>query len=263
MPTHLPGPSAPAADTPLARDLRRDRWRVVVAYLVLALVWILCSDAAVKVVAGDLQTAAQWQTIKGTFFVVASAALIYLLLRPLAQHVLHTHARLESSETRHRQMFEGNPGPILVYDLESLAILDVNPAAAGFFGYSRETFTAMPITALWPPGHEALLEAKLDHIRANPEQLCVITADLRLSDGSTRRMEMRSNFIDYGGRRARLLIAIDRTREDQALLRRDQALARVEEAHEMARIGAWEIDPATGLGRYANQVYRLLGRRPP
>ncbi|WP_313218285.1 PAS domain S-box protein [Stenotrophomonas sp.] len=263
MSTRLPGPSEPAAETPLARDLRRDRWRVVVAYLVLALVWILSSDAAVKLVAGDLQTAAQWQTIKGTFFVVASAALIYLLLRPLAQHVLHTHARLESSETRHRQMFEGNPGPILVYDLASLAILDVNPAAASFFGFSREAFTAMPITALWPPGHEAMLEAKLDHIRANPEQLCVITADLRLSDGSTRRMEMRSNFIDYGGRRARLLIAIDRTREDQALLRRDQALARVEEAHEMARIGAWEIDPATGLGRYANQVYRLLGRRAP
>ncbi len=263
MPTDLPGPLAPATATLLARDLRRDRWRVVVAYLVLALVWILCSDAAVKVVAGDMQTAAQWQTIKGTFFVLASAALIYLLLRPLAQHVLITHARLESSETRHRQMFEGNPGPILVYDLDSLAILDVNPAAASFFGFSRDAFTAMSINALWPPGDVPALEAKLAQIRDNPEQLCVITADLCLSDGSTRRMEMRSNLISYGGCRARLLIAIDRTREDQALLRRDQALARVEEAHEMARIGAWEIDPATGLGRYANQVYRLLGRRPP
>jgi len=263
MPTDLPGPLAPATATLLARDLRRDRWRVVVAYLVLALVWILCSDAAVKVVAGDMQTAAQWQTIKGTFFVLASGALIYLLLRPLAQHVLSTHARLESSETRHRQMFEGNPGPILVYDLDSLAILDVNPAAASFFGFSRDAFTAMSINALWPPGDVPALEAKLAQIRDNPEQLCVITADLCLSDGSTRRMEMRSNLISYGGRRARLLIAIDRTREDQALLRRDQALARVEEAHEMARIGAWEIDPATGLGRYANQVYRLLGRRPP
>ena len=70
MPTDLPGPLAPATATLLARDLRRDRWLVVVAYLVLALVWILCSDAAVKVVAGDMQTAAQRQTIKGTFFVL-------------------------------------------------------------------------------------------------------------------------------------------------------------------------------------------------
>ena len=37
----------------------------------------------------------------------------------------------------------------------------------------------------------------------------------------------------------------------------------MEEAHELARIGAWELDPSTGLGRYSNQVYRLLYCRPP
>lgn len=151
-PSGLPHPTAP--ERPLAQALRRDRWRVVAGYLVLALVWILCSDAAVQVMAGDMATAARWQTAKGTFFVVASAGLIYLLLRPLAQHVLHAHSRLESSEARHRQMFQDNPGPILVYDLESLAILDVNPAASSLFGWDREAFMAMPISALWPPGDE-------------------------------------------------------------------------------------------------------------
>jgi hypothetical protein len=61
-------------------------------------------------------------------------------------------------------------------------------------------------------------------------------------------MELRSNAISYDGHNARLLIAIDRTAEDLAQLRRDQALARVEEAHELARIGAWELDPSTGHG---------------
>ncbi|WP_313341831.1 PAS domain S-box protein [Stenotrophomonas sp.] len=261
MPVAPPGP--PTDERPLAKALRRDRWRVVVGYLLLALVWILCSDAAVQIMATDLSTAARWQTAKGAFFVITSGALIYLLLRPLAHHVLHTHAQLEQSEQRLRQLFEGNPGPILVYDLDSLEILDVNPAACSLFGWTREAFTAMQMTALWPPGDEAALAAKLEQIRAQPDQLCVITADLLLKDGSPRRIEMRSNYLDYDGRPARLLIAIDRTREDQALRRRDQALTRVEEAHEMARIGAWEVDPATGLGRYSNQVYHLLGRRPP
>ncbi|MGY8563047.1 PAS domain S-box protein [Stenotrophomonas rhizophila] len=264
MPVVPPGPPAPPRrDHPLARALRRDRLRVVIGYLLLALVWILCSDAAVQMLTSDLPTAARWQTAKGTLFVLLSGTLIYLLLRPLAQHVLHTHVQLEHSEQRHRQLFEGNPGPILVYDLDTLEILDVNPAASSLFGWTREEFTALPMTALWPPGDEAALAAKLEQIRAQPEQLCVITADLLLKDGTPRRMEMRSNYLDYAGRPARLLIAIDRTREDQALRRRDQALARVEEAHEMARIGAWEFEPATGLGRYSNQVYHLLGRRPP
>ena len=65
-------------------------------------------------------------------------ALLYLLLRPLAEHVLHTHARLQASELRLRQMFEGNPGPILVYDLDTLAILDANPAACIAFGWERD-----------------------------------------------------------------------------------------------------------------------------
>lgn len=260
-PSGQPTPAPP--ERPLAQALRRDRWRVVLGYLGLALVWILCSDAAVQVLTRDMATAAHWQTVKGAFFVVASAALIYLLLRPLAQHVLQTHSKLECSETRHRQMFQNNPGPILVYDLDTLAILDANPAAMQLFGWSHDEFTTMPISALWPTGDEPKLAAKLAQIRAAPDELCVISADLRLKDGSRRHMEMRSNFIDYDGHRARLLIAIDRTSEDQALRRRDLALARVEEAHEMARIGAWEVDPGTGLGRYSNQVYHLLGRRPP
>lgn len=260
-PSGSPPPSA--HDRPLARALRRDRWRVVIGYLVLALVWILTSDAAVQMMAVNPLAAARWQTAKGAFFVIASAAVIYLLLRPLAQHVLDAHAQLAQSALRHRQLFEDNPGPILVYDLETLEVLDVNPAACSLFGWNREEFLALPMTALWPPGDEATMNAKLEQIRSQPEQLCVLTADLVLKDGSPRRMEMRSNYLDYDGRPARLLIAIDRTREDQALRRRDQALARVEEAHEMARIGAWEVDPATGLGRFADQVYHLLGRRPP
>ncbi|WP_251282151.1 hypothetical protein, partial [Enterobacter hormaechei] len=91
-----------------------------------------------------------------------------------------------------------------------------------------------------------------------PEELCILRAQLQLRDGSLRQMELRSNAISYDGHNARLLIAIDRTAEDLAQLRRDQALARVEEAHELARIGAWELDPSTGMGRYSNQVYRLL-----
>ena len=116
---------------------------------------------------------------------------------------------------------------------------------------------------LWPPGQDRALQTKLEAIREAPQELCILRAQLQLRDGSLRQMELRSNAISYDGHNARLLIAIDRTAEDLAQLRRDRALARVEEAHELARIGARELDPSTGLGRYSNQVYRLLGRRPP
>ncbi|HGM4737941.1 TPA: PAS domain-containing protein, partial [Stenotrophomonas maltophilia] len=262
MPAEPTG-NAPVPDPRMAQALSRDRRRVVLSYLAMALAWMIATDGAIRALVPDPQQAALWQSLKGSFFAVASAGLLYLLLRPLAEHVLHTHARQQTSELRLRQMFEGNPGPILVYDLDTLAILDANPAACTAFGWDRDELLEQTIDALWPPGQDHALQTKLEAIREAPEELCILRTPLQLRDGSLRQMELRSNAISYDGHNARLLIAIDRTAEDLAQLRRDQALARVEEAHELARIGAWELDPSTGLGRYSNQVYRLLGRRPP
>ncbi|CCP11609.1 sensory box histidine kinase [Stenotrophomonas maltophilia SKK35] len=258
-----PTGKAPVSDPRMAQALSRDRRRVVLSYLVMALAWMIATDGAVQALVPDPQQAALWQGLKGAFFALASAGLLYLLLRPLAEHVLQTHARQQASELRLRQMFEGNPGPILVYDLDTLAILDANPAACATFGWERDELLEQTIDALWPPGQGQALQTKLEAIREAPEELCILRTQLQLRDGSQRQMELRSNAISYDGHNARLLIAIDRTAEDLAQLRRDQALARVEEAHELARIGAWELDPSTALGRYSNQVYRLLGRRPP
>lgn len=247
----------------LARMLRRDRRRVVLAFLLLAVAWIASTDLAVQALVPDPQTAAWWQSAKGLFFVAASALVLYLLLRPLGAHVLQAHDLLAASDTRHRQVFEGNPGPILVYDLHSAEILDVNPAACAMFGWERPELLGRSIEALWPSEGVEALQRRLEQLRERPDQTCVLRAQLQLRDGRLRQMELRSNALDYDGREARLLIVIDRTAEDEALQRRDQALARLEEAHELARIGAWEVDPATGEGRYAPQVYALLGHRAP
>jgi len=203
----------------MAQALSRDRRRVVLSYLVMALAWMISTDSVVQALVPDPQQAALWQGLKGSFFALASAGLLYLLLRPLAEHVLHTHARQQASELRLRQMFEGNPGPILVYDLDTLAILDANPAACTAFGWERDELLEQTIDALWPPGQGQALQAKLEAIREAPDELCILRAQLQLRDGALRQMELRSNAISYDGHNARLLIAIDRTAEDLAQLR--------------------------------------------
>src|SRR2546427_193838 len=160
-----PSGIAPVPDPRMAQALSRDRRRVVLSYLVMALAWMIASDSAVQALVPDPQQAAMWQSVKGSFFALASAGLLYLLLRPLAEHVLHTHARQQASELRLRQMFEGNPGPILVYDLDTLAILDANPAACSAFGWERDELLEQTIDALWPPGQDQALQTKLEAIR--------------------------------------------------------------------------------------------------
>jgi len=251
------------AYSPLAQRLRRDRRRVAIGYAALALGWLLASIGLVVLLDPPLRTALLLQAVLATIFVVASAVLLYLLLRPLGRDLLQAHARLASSELRHRELFNDNPGPTLVYELDTLQVLDANPAACQLFGWDHAGFVGLPISHLWPPGTERQLHDALAALRVDPGKACMLQARLQLRDGSTRAIELRSNPMNFGGRPARLLIAIDRTAEEAALQRRDHAVQRLQEAHAMARMGAWELDPVTAMGRYDDAIYRMLGRRPP
>ena len=60
-------------------------------------------------------------------------------------------------EASFRLLFEGNPLPMWVYDLESLRFLAVNDAAVAHYGYSREQFLTMTLLDIRPSEeHEKL-----------------------------------------------------------------------------------------------------------
>src|SRR5215469_4297802 len=58
---------------------------------------------------------------------------------------------LRRSEKHYRLLFQGNPHPMWVFDLETLRILEVNEAAIQHYGYSREEFLGMTLTDLRVP----------------------------------------------------------------------------------------------------------------
>jgi len=58
---------------------------------------------------------------------------------------------LRRSEKQYRLLFQGNPHPMWVFDLETLAILEVNEAATNHYGYSRAEFLGMTLDDLRAP----------------------------------------------------------------------------------------------------------------
>ena len=58
---------------------------------------------------------------------------------------------LRASEERYRTLFESNPNPMWVFDLETLSFLAVNAAAVRHYGYSQDEFLAMTIKDIRPP----------------------------------------------------------------------------------------------------------------
>lgn len=71
-------------------------------------------------------------------------------------------AILQRSEEKYKSLFYNCPLPMLLYDKESLAIVDVNGAAIEKYGYNKEEFACLKITDMRP---QEDLQKLLDFIK--------------------------------------------------------------------------------------------------
>jgi PAS domain S-box-containing protein len=117
--------------------------------------------------------------------------------------------RVRESEERYRTLFESNPHPMWVFDIETLTFLAVNDAAVRHYGYSREEFLAMSLKDVLQP------EARADMTRAEAGTAAdVIHAGAgkhRRKDGTIIDVESVSQPIVFGNRRARFSLITDIT----------------------------------------------------
>jgi PAS domain S-box-containing protein len=136
---------------------------------------------------------------------------------------------LKDSEQRYRTLFESNPHPMWVFDLETLRFLTVNDAAVAHYGYSRADFLAMTIKDIRPPEDVEPLMGAVDDGQGLHSPL---PWRHRLKDGRLIYVEISSHTLDYGGRRARMVLATDITERRLA----QQALEHINETLER-RVG--------------------------
>jgi len=116
---------------------------------------------------------------------------------------------LRRSEGLYRAVFENDPQPIWVYDLETLAFLAVNEAAIRRYGYSRDEFLTMSIPDISPPGDAPAMMAWVvgpDSAPATP-----VMAWHRRKDGSLFQVEAYAQALEFDERPARLVLALDVT----------------------------------------------------
>jgi len=116
--------------------------------------------------------------------------------------------QLLDSEQRYRLLFESNPHPMWVYDIETLAFLTVNNAAVQSYGYSLEDFLSMTIMDIRPlEGREALDEQLPKRVSGTLPQ---IWTHLK-KDGSVIDVEISVFPLIFDGKKAELITATDVT----------------------------------------------------
>jgi PAS domain S-box-containing protein len=122
-------------------------------------------------------------------------------------------AALHESESRYKTLFEQNPVPMLIYELNSLMILTVNQALTAQYGFSRQEALALNLNDL-------CLESEKEAVANQSKQLQgqSYTSEWhhRKKDGTLLTIEAYSNEFLYQGRASRIVVIRDITERKQA-----------------------------------------------
>jgi len=121
---------------------------------------------------------------------------------------------LKRREASLRLLFMANPLPMVIFDTETLAIVDVNDAAVIHYGWSREQFLAMSISDLRP----AEDPEKLTRVSRSPDGWVLNGAVRRhrKANGEAIEVAIHSRLLDHEGRPAALVAIVDITQAHRA-----------------------------------------------
>lgn len=191
-------------------------------------------------------------TIEGQICVVGSGTDI------TAQKRAVTAAK--ESEERYRLLFDSNPCPMWVYDIESLRFLAVNNAAVNAYGYSRSEFLAMDMTQIRPKEE---LPRLYERLAGEIKTLTHPTPWIhQRKDGSTFKVEITSHALEFNGRRARLVLAIDVTEREQAVEQLRESEQRFRRMFDIVSIGIAQADAQTGQFILFNRRFAEIAGYP-
>jgi PAS domain S-box-containing protein len=167
-------------------------------------------------------------------------------------HDITKHKRIEedlkNSEAHFRYLFEQNPVPMLIYELDSFIMLAVNDAFAVHYGYTKTEALALHLIDLYP---ESEKQAIIDHSKNLQGHAYAGEWHHLKKDSTQMTIEAYSHGFSYEGRAARIAVITDiteRKRMEEALRESEQ---RFQVLAENSPVGIFQTD-AEGATIYVN-----------
>ena len=170
-----------------------------------------------------------------------------------------TEQALAQNEKSFRELFEGNPLPMWVYDPTTLAFLAVNDSAVINYGYTRDEFLGMTLRDIRPPEDLVKLEGSILH-RPAPYEISGPWRHIK-KDRTPILVQISSHEIAWQGHPAVMVAAIDRTTEYTAEEKLRASEIRFRELAESIQEVFWVYDYNVQKITYISPGYEQVWER--
>lgn len=115
-------------------------------------------------------------------------------------------ALLLASEERYKYLFNNNPASIIIWDLHTLDIIEVNETAVELYGYDRSTFMKLKATDLQPPSEKDKFSELLRQAQNNEFTKKTMTWQQLNCRNCLIFVEISSHAIVYNGKKTVLAL---------------------------------------------------------
>ncbi|MDB5142874.1 MAG: hypothetical protein JWQ66_1587, partial [Mucilaginibacter sp.] len=161
----------------------------------------------------------------------------------------------------YKLLFYSSPLPILIYDLKTMQILDVNKMATEFYGYSREEFLSMTVKDIRPAEEIPLVIKVLKEIVFNSEVSNLGTWNHIKKNGQPIKVEVIGQSIKYQNRKCMMVVCNDVTDKTNALREVQISNERFEYATKAASDIIWDWNLETNEVYYSGNIKHLFGHK--
>jgi PAS domain S-box-containing protein len=156
-------------------------------------------------------------------------------------------------------LFQYSPLPKLVYDSESLQIVDVNLAALEVYGYSRDEFLIMTIKQLRPNSEMPNLLTALSKWDTQIGRVHFGISTHLKKNGELIRMDISGHKLKLNDRSYVLVVCQDVTEKENRLLELEESERKLKNATSIAHLGYWKLEIDSQTLYWSDEVYKVWG----
>lgn len=170
----------------------------------------------------------------------------------------HANDLLQMEKQKYQDLFNFSPVPQWVYDLETLAFLQVNEAAIIHYGYSREEFLTMTIKDIRTPEELPVLDKiVIDNVKPGKYNQSIVKHQKK--NGEVILVHVEGNSVFFEGKNARLVMAIDQTEKIKAQEELQLSLNRYDIVSKATSDAIWDWDLERGTITWNKGICGIFG----